>query len=156
MSDQPALDSSRKLKDASEIVWYNDKDDDTPIGAPLPGGLSRTGVLSIIVLYLVLTCLRASALGRGHRVKHTSKLHELIAAERLDETGKVLPPKSTGQKMTSMRKPKKRRTDTPTIQTSSGNDDNGDFSATGSESDTGDEASGEEVTNEEASCLFIC
>ena len=45
MSDQPALDSSGKLKDASEIVWYNDKDDDTPIGAPLPDGLSHTGVL---------------------------------------------------------------------------------------------------------------
>ena len=58
--------------------------------------------------------------------------------------------------MTLTRKPKKRRTDTPTIQTSSGDDDDGDFSATGSESDTGDEASDEEVTNEEASCLFIC
>jgi hypothetical protein len=34
MSNQPALDASGNLKDASEIQWFHDKDDDVAMSGP--------------------------------------------------------------------------------------------------------------------------
>ncbi|KAG0695024.1 hypothetical protein DFH29DRAFT_787911, partial [Suillus ampliporus] len=36
MSDQCAVGPDGRLKDASEIVWHNDPDDEQPISAPRP------------------------------------------------------------------------------------------------------------------------
>jgi hypothetical protein len=42
MSDQCAVGPDGHLKDASEIVWHNDPDDEEPISAPGPIAASST------------------------------------------------------------------------------------------------------------------
>jgi hypothetical protein len=77
-------------------------------------------------------------------------MQESIAAERLDENGKTVPSKSINR-VRSTRKAKKRRTDFSGMQASSDEEDE-DFSASNSESESGGDVSAEEVTNEEV-CL---
>ncbi|KAL0957235.1 hypothetical protein HGRIS_001049 [Hohenbuehelia grisea] len=75
MTDQSALRPDGTLKDASEISWFHDKDDTTPLS-------DSTSVNAL------------AHEGRGRRHKVTTRLEESLRAEREDEDGQPLPPKS--------------------------------------------------------------
>ena len=67
-SDQCALDPDGSLKDARDIQWYNDPDDDQPL-PPAPLGPPAVSP--------------AEPLGRGRRNKVTSRFADAVARERL-------------------------------------------------------------------------
>ncbi|KAG6805974.1 hypothetical protein H0H92_013183, partial [Tricholoma furcatifolium] len=73
-TDQCALDSNGKLKDARDIVWYNDPDDELPV--------SRISVDTANT--------ESSAAGRsGLRIHNSSRMSMVTAADKLDDEGNL-------------------------------------------------------------------
>ncbi|KAI0261413.1 hypothetical protein BGY98DRAFT_1104443 [Russula aff. rugulosa BPL654] len=75
MTDQPALGPDGRLRDASEIDWYNDPDDNDLIQ---PTSVKQLGQHSTLTR------------SRPVRAMTGTRLAEAIAAEKLDEFGKPL------------------------------------------------------------------
>ena len=79
-SGQCALRPDGTLKDASEIVWYNDKDDDVPMAPPIP----IQSCMSYLLLFPPIsypTCDLALP-ARNPRTQNTACMREIIKAEQ--------------------------------------------------------------------------
>ncbi|KAH9173891.1 hypothetical protein EDB89DRAFT_1905048 [Lactarius sanguifluus] len=74
-TDQCALRSDGTLKDASEIKWYNDKDDDMP--SAVPPNIVPTQI--------------ASPSERKKRKRNTARMEEIIRAEQESDESVTFP-----------------------------------------------------------------
>ncbi|KAG6823237.1 hypothetical protein H0H92_010903, partial [Tricholoma furcatifolium] len=80
-----ALDENGNLKDAADIVWYHDKDTETPIASS-----------------------GSNPLGRGHRTHNTARMADILDAEQDSDTGggNSKPRQSHKRRRKAKRKPK--------------------------------------------------
>ena len=74
-TEKCALNEDGSLKDASEIVWYNDKDSEVPIAS----GSVPTGMF---FLFNYLFGYYSIILGRGQCVRYMARMAEIIKASR--------------------------------------------------------------------------
>jgi len=81
-----AIGHNGKLLDASQITWYNDADNDTPISAPAPDGLAQA-------TQLWCEAIPAARLIDGNSEKPLLKLQKVaIEADQLQKAAAAAPP----------------------------------------------------------------
>ncbi|KAI0694970.1 hypothetical protein BC835DRAFT_1527571 [Cytidiella melzeri] len=96
MADQCALRADGTIKDASEITFYNDAGDTTPISGP--ASLQNITLPDFPVA-------ENTPEGRGHRKKSTAKLNASLRAEQENEDGLLIKPKPRGARRTTKKQP---------------------------------------------------
>ena len=114
--DQCALNPNGSLKDASEITWHHDPNDETPIASgSKPSGSSHT---AFAIYQFLISCT-----DRAQRSRNVDRMAEIINAEQ-DSDNQDDP------------KPSRKRKRKPKQKADESDKDDGDFAGSSSNSDS--------------------